>query len=88
MHIDFRVAAEKPRTLAAYALCVPLGLFGAHRFYLGERRTAIMMLLLSITIIGLPVSALWVLVDLFLIPGIIRKRAEELRARLLAEAIG
>lgn len=86
MRIDFQVVAQRPSRLAAYLLCVFLGVLGAHRFYLGERKTATVMLAIGITIIGLPVTALWAITDLFRIPAIIRKRDEETRERLMAEA--
>lgn len=86
MRIDFQVVAQRPSRLAAYLLCVFLGVLGAHRFYLGERKTATVMLAIGITIIGLPVTALWAITDLFRIHAIIRKRDEETRERLTAEA--
>lgn len=86
MLIDFQVAAQRPSKLAAYLLCVFLGVLGAHRFYLGERKTATVMLGIGITIIGLPVTAIWAVTDLFRIPAMIRQRDEETRKRLTAEA--
>ncbi len=87
MQIEFRVIGEKPSTAAAYGLCIVLGVVGAHRFYLGETKTGIIMLVLGITVVGLPVTAVWAFVDLFLIPGLIRTRMDETRQRLTAEAI-
>lgn len=86
--IDMRVNALKPRAAKAYLLCGLLGMFGAHRFYLGERETGIIMLVVGLTIIGLPVNLVWAMRDAFHIPAIIRKRADELRARLTDEAAG
>ena len=86
MRIDFQVVGQRPSKLAAYLLCVFLGVLGAHRFYLGERKTATVMLAIGITIIGLPVTAIWAITDLFRIPAIIRQRDEETRARLTAKA--
>ena len=63
-------------------------MLGAHRFYLGERKTGIVMLVLGLTIIGLPVTLLWALRDAFHIPAIIERRENELRARLTREAEG
>jgi TM2 domain-containing membrane protein YozV len=51
----------------AILLALFLGGLGAHRFYLGKTGTAILMIFLSISIIGIPVSAIWALVDVFLI---------------------
>ena len=71
--------SQKKSVGAAYVLWFFLGLLGAHRFYLGQTGTAIAQLILSITVIGLIVSAVWVLVDAFLIPGLVEKRIEEIR---------
>ena len=84
--IDLRVNRLKPRAVKAYLLCALLGMFGAHRFYLGERESGKIMLVLGLTIIGLPVTLVWAVRDAFHIPAIIEKRAAELRARLIAEA--
>ena len=40
-----------------------LGTLGLHRFYVGRKGSAIVMLVLSLTVIGLIVSAPWALVD-------------------------
>jgi TM2 domain-containing membrane protein YozV len=86
MQVDFQTIAERPRKAKAYLLCAGLGMFGAHRFYLGERQTAIIMLVTGMTIIGLAVTLPWALVDLFLISGMIRQRTAEIRERLTKQA--
>lgn len=48
-------------------LCWFLGVVGAHRFYVGKNSTAILQLLLSISVIGLFISVPWVLIDLIII---------------------
>ena len=48
-------------------LCWFLGIFGAHRFYVGKVGSAIAQLLLTLTILGTVVSSIWVLVDLIMI---------------------
>ena len=88
MQVDFKVMAEKPRTARAYALCVFLGMFGAHRFYLGDRRTGKTMLVIGMSIIGLPVSLVWALADLFRIPAMVDRQTKAIRARHMAEATG
>jgi TM2 domain-containing membrane protein YozV len=55
------VPATDKRILPAFILCFLLGVFGAHRFYVGKIGTAVAMLL---TIGGL---GIWALVDLILI---------------------
>ncbi|WP_246343312.1 NINE protein [Sphingobium jiangsuense] len=87
MIIEQRVTNEKPSAGAAYILCLLLGGLGVHRLYLGERGTGILMLILGITIVGMIITWPWALIDLFLIPSIIRKRMDETRQRLTIEAI-
>lgn len=71
--------ANKKSTGAAYLLCLFLGGFGAHRFYLGYPGTAITQLLLLLLGwlplgLGWLVLGVWLLVDLFLIPGMVREK--------------
>lgn len=67
-----------------YLLAILLGGFGAHRFYLGRPASA--SILLTITIVAVIAGAMsdsdtsplmavvwiWTIVDLFLIPGMVR----------------
>jgi TM2 domain-containing membrane protein YozV len=50
--------------LPGFLLCLFFGMFGAHRFYAGQTRTAVTMLVLTLIAIGAPVTAIWMLVDL------------------------
>ena len=80
--IDQPQSAE-PRIAIAYALCVLLGVFGAHRFYLRERGTAVALLLVTLASLALMVIAIgfftiwisvaWAIVDLFRIPKLARQ---------------
>ena len=54
-------ATTDKRILPAFLLCFLLGIFGAHRFYVGKTGTAIIMIF---TIGGL---GIWALIDLILI---------------------
>ncbi len=86
MLIEQRVANLKPSTGAAYLLDIFLGVFGAHRFYLKRTGSAVAMLVLTITVVGLAVTSIWAFVDLFLIPGMIQEEVDKLRQRLTREA--
>ncbi|MGE0255222.1 MAG: TM2 domain-containing protein [Alphaproteobacteria bacterium] len=69
--------------LLAYVLWFFLGSFGVHRFYLGFRTSATIMLVLAVASLLLAVVliggfagavlAVWWLVDIFLIPGLVRE---------------
>lgn len=69
----------------AYLLLIFVGATGAHRFYMGRTGSAVALLLLwlvglatTFIVIGVPLLiavGIWQLVDLFLIPGIIRAGA-------------
>jgi TM2 domain-containing membrane protein YozV len=85
--IEQRIANEKPSTGTAYLLAIFLGLFGAHRFYLGRKGSAITMLILTCTILGIVITLIWHFVDLFLIPGMIREKIEELRRDFTMQAL-
>ena len=76
--IEQRVTNEGPSIVLAYVLWFFLGDFSAHRFYLGRTGTAILQILLNCILIGF----IWVVLDLFLIPGMVRAKQASLRARL------
>lgn len=61
----------------AYLLWIVLGAFGVHRFYAGANKSAVAQLILTLTGVGLLVVIPWLLIDLFLIPGLINERNME-----------
>jgi TM2 domain-containing membrane protein YozV len=79
--IESRVTNDGKNVVVAYLLWLFLGIFAAHRFYLGRPVSAILQILSYFIIIG----ALWWIVDLFLIPGMVRDKNDALRRRLGAE---
>ncbi|MDM7458842.1 MAG: TM2 domain-containing protein [Paracoccus sp. (in: a-proteobacteria)] len=93
--IEQRVNNDAKSVVVAYLMLVFLGGFGAHRFYLGRPGTAVTMLVLfvlgwatlafGIGLIPLGVVGIWALVDLFLIPGMVRANQQALRQKLAAE---
>ena len=83
MLIEQKVANAKKSTGVAYLLWFFVSGFGAHRFYLGKTGTAVAQLIITVigcfTIFPLIITGLWLLVDAFLIPGIIQEHAEKAR---------
>lgn len=51
----------------AILLCVILGAWGGHRFYLGRYLSGVIQLLMGTTFIGLIFSSIWAAIDLFFI---------------------
>lgn len=56
---------EEKQYWIALLLCEFLGIFGAHKFYLGEKKSAVIMLVLTLTFVGVFVTSLWALWDWF-----------------------
>lgn len=81
--IEMRVANEGPSTATAYLLWLFLWFVSAHRFYLGRPGSAILQILTYFIAIGF----IWLLVDAFLIPGMIRQRQNEIRQRMIASML-
>lgn len=96
MLIEQRVTNDAKSAGIAYALWFFTGYLGGHRFYLGKTGTAVAQLILfilgvltSLLFVGLillAVVGIWVLVDAFLIPGMIRSDKDLLRSKLLTDA--
>ena len=81
MLIEQRVTNDGKSVAVAFLLWLFLGVFSAHRFYLRRPGTAILQILLNCILIGL----IWVLIDAFLIPGMVRIEQAKLRDRLIRE---
>lgn len=90
--IEQRVANDARSPVVAYLLLIFLWGFGVHRMYLGRWMSGLIMLvtwllgwLMTPILIGwIPVAfvALWCVIDLFLIPGMIRADKDDIRRRL------
>ncbi|WP_420634463.1 TM2 domain-containing protein [Candidatus Palauibacter sp.] len=64
---------------AAFALCLVFGAFGAHRFYL-NRPHAVVMLVLALTFVGLGLTMLCAIIDLFSIQRWVQESNAQLAA--------
>ncbi|WP_058302545.1 TM2 domain-containing protein [Gorillibacterium timonense] len=69
--------------VVAYVLWYFLGMFGAHRFYMGKTGSAVAQLILTLTVIGLIVTAIWWIVDAFLIHTWVKERNAAVENRLI-----
>jgi len=93
--VNSEVQKRGKNILLAYILLIFLGTLGIHRFYLGKTGSAVAQLVLTIVgwmtvvlIIGfipLVVVGIWAIVDLFLVPGIIRQQNEEVEREITQE---
>jgi len=81
--IESRIANDGKNLVVAYLFWFFLGAFSAHRFYLGRPGTAILQILSYFILIGF----IWLFVDLFLIPGMVRKKNDDLRLRLTTQML-
>lgn len=87
--VEQKVANARKSTGIAYLLFFTLGSFGAHRFYLGRKDSAIAML--GLGLVGcmfwqlLILSLIWCTVDGFLIPRFMREHSAVLRQQARIE---
>jgi hypothetical protein len=77
--VESRVANRSPSMGVAYLCCIFVGLLGVHRFYLRRPGSGLLYLF------TLGLAGVGVLADLFLIPGMVRKDREKIRASELDE---
>lgn len=87
-----RYDANKKSALIAYLLWFFVGGLGGHRFYLGRVGSGIVMLIITllsfllmivfIGVFGLAFVGLWLLIDAFLIPGMVTDHNNKLIASL------
>ena len=61
------VAGAPKQWLVALLLAFFLGPFGIHNFYLGYTTKGIIQLVLTITLIGVPVSGIWAFIDFIML---------------------
>ena len=93
--IEQRVANDAKSPLVAYLLLIFLWGLGVHRMYLGRWVSGIMMTALwglgwltAPILIGWPLLglvSLWVIIDMFLIPGMIQEDKDDMRRLLGSE---
>lgn len=83
--LDQEVKSRGKNMVIAYVLWYFLGIFGGHRFYMKRTGSAIAQLVLSITMIGMIVTAIWWIVDAFLLHTMVKDKNREVEAQVLNE---
>ena len=79
--IEQRVTNDGPSTAIAYLLWFFLWFVSAHRFYLGRPASAVLQIVSYFLLIGFA----WLLVDAFLIPGMLREKRAQMRQQMMVE---
>lgn len=95
--IEQRIANDRKSVVVAYLLLIFAGWFGVHRFYLGRTGSAVAQLLMTLVglftfllvigIVPLAIVGIWLVVDLFLVPGIVESQKDSMRQRLTQELL-
>jgi TM2 domain-containing membrane protein YozV len=85
--LDMEMKRKGKEMVIAYAFWFFLGVFGAHRFYLGRTGSAVAQLVLSITIIGMIITGIWALIDAFLIYNYVNEHNDAVENRLLNDIL-
>lgn len=81
MLVEQRVTNDGPSKGVAYLFWFFLWFVSAHRFYLGRPGSAILQILSYFILIGF----VWLLIDAFLIPGMIRDKQDQIRQKFMVE---
>jgi TM2 domain-containing membrane protein YozV len=101
-YVETELVKRSKSTLVAYLLLIFFGFFGAHRFYLGKKNTAIIQLILGIVywvgdffyITGNMIGgilmfpyAIWALVDLFLTYRMVKQNKQEKEQEIIEQVL-
>jgi TM2 domain-containing membrane protein YozV len=82
---------KKKSVALTWILWFFLGGFGIHRFYLGKTTSAVILLILTLVTawftFGIP-TAIWLIVDAFLLPKMIGDKNREVEKEILNQIIG
>ena len=84
MLIEQRVTNSTKSTGTSYLLWFFTWPVSGHRFYLGRPKTALLQIVSYFVLIGF----VWLLIDAFLIPGMIREDQDKERDRLINAMTG
>jgi TM2 domain-containing membrane protein YozV len=80
-YVERQVDNDAPTTGLAYVLWFFLGIFSAHRFYMGRPGSAILQILSYFVLIGV----VWWIIDAFRMPAMVQERKDQLRGKLVKQ---
>jgi len=82
--VEQRVSNDGSNVGLAYLLWFFLWFVSGHRFYLGRPGSAFLQILSYFIVIGF----VWVLIDAFLIPGMVLEKNDAIRRQVMGELVG
>jgi TM2 domain-containing membrane protein YozV len=85
--IELRTDEESKAPFQAYVLWFFLGWLGAHRFYIRHSKSGLAMLLLSLSLVGFPISFFWWLFDSVRLGGLLQEERDLVRDRIARETL-
>lgn len=85
MMLESELRNQSKNMAVAYLLWWFLGIFGAHRFYLGKIGSAVTMLILTLTVVGLLITVIWWLVDVLLTHGNVEEHNRKVESQLIGQ---
>jgi TM2 domain-containing membrane protein YozV len=81
-YIEHQVINDAPTVGMGYVLWLVLGLFSAHRFYMGKSGSAVLQIMSYFVVIGFA----WWIIDGFRMERMVEERKDQLRGRLIKQA--
>ncbi|WP_313587375.1 TM2 domain-containing protein [Aquidulcibacter sp.] len=85
--IELRTDREAKDSFPAYVLWFFLGWLGAHRFFIGETKTGLAMLILSLSMVGFPITFVWWLTDAIRLGGLLQEKRDLVSDRIARETL-
>ncbi|MGI6127279.1 MAG: TM2 domain-containing protein [Planifilum sp.] len=95
--VQSEMELKKKSMVVAYLFAFFLGIFGAHRFYVGKTGTAVAQLVL--TLLGIItmfiyvgflliwIVGIWVFIDYFLLYGYVKRLNEDIEKEIIAQVM-
>jgi len=80
-YIEAQVINDAPTVGMSYVFWLFLGIFSAHRFYMGKPGSAILQIMSYFVLVGI----VWWIVDGFRMGSMVEERKDQLRGRLIKQ---